>query len=749
MPRLGALADLFARHDQPYRGADLETARKLVGMLWGLSAALAAAFLVLAPPDVSLGDAGWPSAVLIVALSAAGARWVFDSELGFGELLMVSYLGLAQTALLQWLAGGASPYRALFLLWLGSGVGVHNARRGALFIPAVVAFGSLPLLYSNAPHTGIGILTDAMLWVAIGSALLFLIERVRTQRAAMQSIERDARERAEEAVKKVRGLEAVADAALAHLPFDELLSELLARVSHVLEVERAAILLHDEERQCLTVRAARGRGAEFAQSRRVPLGAGIAGRVAAERRPVFIEDNDADPVPVSAVWQDRVRSVLAVPLLVQDARVIGVLQVGTSEGRRFSDDDTQLLQLAADRLAVAIDRARLNEQAHEIAATLQRSLLPSSIPEVPGLELATRYQPGADGAQVGGDLYDVVPYSDGRVGLAIGDVVGRGIEAASLMGQIRNSLRAYAMEDDRPEQVVERLNLLMHHWQQDRIATLSYLVLDPRNGHITFATAGHLPPLVLGPDGNATYLEGGEFVPLGVLPFGGYTAGEAVIKPGSMVLLYTDGLVEERGMSIDDGLERLREAIERAPEDADAMCDFLLDEVPLHGAAGDDVAILATRLVPVDMTKLELRLPAEPESLALMRRTLERWLGAIGVPEEIAYELKVACGEACMNAVEHAYPPGDAVFVVRALNLGGNVEIEVRDFGFWRPPRAGTDRGRGLELMKRLTDSMKVVPGSEGTTVHLAKMVRSDGYAPDVERRDQVAGLEASRRSPL
>src|SRR5207248_1982719 len=154
-------------------------------------------------------------------------------------------------------------------------------------------------------------------WVAIGLALLFLIERVRTQRAQMMSIERDARERAEEAVKKVRGLEVVADAALAHLPFDELLSELLVRVSEVLEVERAAILLHDEERHCLTVRAARGLGAEFAQSKRVPLGAGVAGKVAAESRPVFVEDTDARGAPPSLVWQDRVRSVLAVPLLVQ------------------------------------------------------------------------------------------------------------------------------------------------------------------------------------------------------------------------------------------------------------------------------------------------------------------------------------------------------------------------------------------------------------------------------------------------
>src|SRR3954447_911899 len=284
LPRLASMLEPFARRETPYPGADIETARKLVGMLWGLSAALAAAFLAMAPPDVSLGDAGWPAAVLIVALSAAGARWVFDGELGFGELLMVSYLGLAQTASLQWLAGGASPYRALFLLWLGSGVGVHTARRGALFIPAVVAFGSLPLLYSHAPHTGIDIATDSLVWVAVGLMLLVLIERVRSQRTALLSIERDAREKAEEAVKKVRGLEAVADAALAHLPFDDLLSELLDRVSHVLEVEHAAILLRDDERECLTLRAARG-GVESRHPVRVPLDNGIAGQVAQERRP--------------------------------------------------------------------------------------------------------------------------------------------------------------------------------------------------------------------------------------------------------------------------------------------------------------------------------------------------------------------------------------------------------------------------------------------------------------------------------
>src|SRR5205823_12940692 len=135
---------------------------------------------------------------------------------------------------------------------------------------------------------------------------------------------------------------------------------------------------------------------------------------------------------------------------------------------------------------------------------------------------------------------------------------------------------------------------------QDRIAARTCLTVAPRTVHLSCATAGHLPPLVCGPDGQARYLPGAEFVPLGVLPFGGYTAGEAMIEPGSTIVLYTDGLVEERGRSIEDGLERLRSAIEEAPQDPHAMCDHLLATVPPPGFVTDDVALPATRLLPVD-----------------------------------------------------------------------------------------------------------------------------------------------------
>jgi anti-sigma regulatory factor (Ser/Thr protein kinase) len=403
--------------------------------------------------------------------------------------------------------------------------------------------------------------------------------------------------------------------------------------------------------------------------------------------------------------------------------------VGTAAGRSFDAEDTRLLELAADRVAVAIDRARVNEQAHHIAATLQRSLLPSRVPEVPGLEVATRYQPGSGGAQVGGDLFDVVPYTDGRVGLAIGDVIGRGVEAASLMGQLRNGLRAYALEDDQPEGVLERVNRLAGHWEQDMIATLLYLLLDPVSGRLRYANAGHLPPLVRRPDGSADYLEGMAYVPLGVLPFAAYTESSSELASGSTLVLYTDGLVEERGESISKGLERLRRAVVRGPLEPAALLDHLLETVPAEGAAGDDVAVLAVRLAPVAPGRLELRLPAEPESLGLMRRNLERWLHAVGASPTLAYDLTVAAGEACTNAVEHAYPPGEAVFELEAVHDGDEIEIVVRDFGFWRQPHEDGDRGRGIELMRRLTDSMRLVPGPQGTTVHLRTALREAVHA--------------------
>jgi anti-sigma regulatory factor (Ser/Thr protein kinase)/putative methionine-R-sulfoxide reductase with GAF domain len=729
--RAAPLSNLFARRDRPHEGADPVSARRFVALLWLLASALTLCFLPFAPPTARIGGPGWVASALMGVGGLAGARWLTDErhQPSFDRLLAVSYLGLAQTALLQWLAGGDAPYSVLFFLWLGSGVGVHPPRRSAVFVLAVVIAGCLPLAYGGfGAHPFVDAATNAMLLLTIGGVLLILIARVRAQRLALTDMEQHARERAEEAVQKVRGLEAVADATLAQLSFDELLAELLTRISDVMRLESAALLLRDDEREHLELRAVRGVQPIGIDARRVRIGDGLAGSVALEGRAAFLEDvRDAYEDATSARAHGP-RTVLGVPLLVEGGRVIGVLQAASSDGRAFSDDDVRLLQLAADRIAVAIDRARLNDQAHRIAETLQRSLLPGRIPETPGLEIATRYQPGAAGAEVGGDLYDVITYTDGRVGLAIGDVVGRGVVAASLMGQLRNALPAYALEDDRPERVVERLNRLVNHWEQGRIATFLYLVYDPKAGSARFASAGHLPPLVRAPDGSACFLDSADSVPLGVLPFGAYNEHVAQVEPASTLVLYTDGLVEERGVSLDTGLERLRCVAARGPADAEALCDTLLAEVPPHGAVGDDIAVLGMRIMPIDQRQLELRLPATPESLALMRRSLERWLAAVGADPATVFDVTVAAGEACTNAIEHAYPPGDPVLMLLGRHESGEVELTVRDFGYWRKPRR-SERGRGVELMRRLMDSAQVTPGPDGTAVVLRRKLRVEASA--------------------
>src|SRR3954463_9158660 len=234
---------------------------------------------------------------------------------------------------------------------------------------------------------------------------------------------------------------------------------MLERLGMVLQLDAGAILLVDEPGNALEVRAAEGVDPTGDDGRpiRIAIGDGCAGRVAAEQRTILLDDirepSDLDPLFRRAA----VRALLGVPLEIEDG-VIGVLQVASRQARRFSSDEMRLVELAADRIARAIERTQINERAHQIAETLQRALLPERLPEIPGVDLAARYLPGGPGAEVGGDWYDAIFHGDGRVGLIMGDVVGRGIDAASLMGQLRTAFRAYAIEQPSPVSVLGRLN---------------------------------------------------------------------------------------------------------------------------------------------------------------------------------------------------------------------------------------------------------------------------------------------------
>ena len=370
----------------------------------------------------------------------------------------------------------------------------------------------------------------------------------------------------------------------------------------------------------------------------------------------------------------------------------------------------------------------LRRAAHEVeversvADTLQRSILRDQLPAIPGLRFAARYLAGSDEAEIGGDWYDVIPLRDGKVGLVIGDVVGRGIRAAARMAHLQGAARAYALEGLRPSLVLERTDAFAQRLERSGMATLLYALLDPEAATLRFASAGHPPPLLIGPDREAHFAEGRAGAPVGTVGFPVYEESVVAIEQGATVLLYTDGLVERSSVALPAGMEALREAATVIPGDPEALCR-LLPEGVLEGVPGDDTALLAVRLEPLNGKRIDLVLPADSGSLAPMRRALARWLKAAGADHSEAYEVLVATGEACANAIAHAYPAGDASFELTGARARDALEIQVRDHGRWRAPR-GELRRRGLTLMETLMDEMEVDKSEDGTTVTLRRRLR-------------------------
>jgi serine phosphatase RsbU (regulator of sigma subunit)/anti-sigma regulatory factor (Ser/Thr protein kinase) len=516
----------------------------------------------------------------------------------------------------------------------------------------------------------------------------------------------------------LEALQRVTDAALAYLPADELLTELLDRITAILDVDTAAILLLEPSGEMLRARAAKGIEEEVEQNVRIPVGRGFAGRVAASQAAVTIEDVDHADILNPILRQKGIRSLLGVPLLVT-GRVLGVLHVGSLTQRTFTDRDRELLQLAADRAAIAIEHAQLFEE-RRIAETLQRQLLPQELPAIAGLELACRYLPAA-GTSLGGDWYDAFTLSGGRVALAVGDVVGHGVAAAAVMAQLRTALRAYAAEGHPPGVVVESVNRLMWNLGPTAMTTLAYSVLDPAEEELELIVAGHPPALLIAGDGTARYLPLQGAMALGASQGSRYRSQTLPFAAGSTLVLYTDGLVERRGTSIDTGLERLRANCEGIDE-VDELCVHVLDSM-VAGEPADDVALVAARLPPL-ADDLRTTWPARPESLVAVRHALRRWLRIHGASEQEAYDILVACQEACANAVEHAYGPGRAHFEVDASHRAARISVTVRDRGRWREPR-GSHRGRGISLMRSLMEHVQVDHGERGTVVVLER-----GLAP-------------------
>jgi serine phosphatase RsbU (regulator of sigma subunit)/anti-sigma regulatory factor (Ser/Thr protein kinase) len=393
-------------------------------------------------------------------------------------------------------------------------------------------------------------------------------------------------------------------------------------------------------------------------------------------------------------------------------------------GAAESGEGDPILGATLNTLKRAAEGVEIERQ---VAETLQRSLLPR-LPVVPGLRLAARYRPGSVETRIGGDWYDAIPLRGGKVGIAIGDVVGRGVKAAARMAHLQSALRAYALEALRPELVLERMNGFVLEGEQGGMVTLLYAIVDPDGHTVQVASAGHPPPMVLDPDGCPTFVEAPAGSPLGVARYAAYEESVTALDPWSALLLYTDGLVEGPELPLGQGLDGLLSSMEGGPREPEALCQAVLDSLDVRVGFSDDLALLALQLTPPGKA-LALEFPARPSSLASMRRAVAQWLRLAGAGEGEIYEILVACGEACANAVAHAHPAlSDSSFEVLAETDDEDVEIAIRDTGRWRSPDDDA-RGRGLSVMRELMDEVEIEPSEKGTTVTLRRRLRGEGPA--------------------
>jgi putative methionine-R-sulfoxide reductase with GAF domain len=388
---------------------------------------------------------------------------------------------------------------------------------------------------------------------------------------------------------RLRDIQSITDAALSRLDDRELLAELLDRTRQVLQADTAAALLLDFSSGQLIATAAAGLEEEVQQGVRIPVGHGFAGRIAAEHRPVVLDRVDHTTVLNPILWAKGIQSMMGVPM-VASGRVIGVLHVGSLTPRRFTGGDVEFLQLAADRAAAAVQSITAQADRAAVVA-LQRSLVPSALPAVPGAELAARYVPGS--GALGGDWYDVFTLPAGQVCVTVGDVAGSGLAAAVIMGRMRSALRAYALETTDPAEVLSRLDRKMQHFEPDALATVAYGVFEPGLDRIHVALAGHFPPVIARPGEPAEPAD----VQIGALIGAASRAQRPVttvpVPPGALLCFFTDGLIERPDEVIDEGLDRLCQAVTaQAPEVA---CAAVMGALVGNEPARDDIALLMIR----------------------------------------------------------------------------------------------------------------------------------------------------------
>jgi PAS domain S-box-containing protein len=395
--------------------------------------------------------------------------------------------------------------------------------------------------------------------------------------------------------------------------------------------------------------------------------------------------------------------------------------------RWVSAEDRLLVTVLIGHLSLAMQHVRQFESARETSLTLQRAMLP---PVKPPPGFTVRYEPAVPPLEIGGDWYDVLPIGDHRIGIVVGDCVGRGLPAAAIMGQLRSSARALLINGAQPALLLEQLDSAASLIPNAYCTTVFLAVLDTESGRLEYSNAGHMPAVLVGtqPGSGCAYgktvLTDATSVPLAVRRDGPRPQASTLLQSGSTLMLFTDGLVERKHESIDDGIARAADVLVEAIKlPLDAVADAVLRELAPAAGYDDDVAMVIYRH---HGTPLRIESDATADQLVGMRHRLDQWLRVAEVPEELSADIVLVVNEACTNCIEHAYrghPVGSMLLEAKAAD--GEILARVSDTGSWKTPAVNPGNGgRGLVLMRALSHSMEIASSPTGTTVDISFRLR-------------------------
>jgi GAF domain-containing protein/anti-sigma regulatory factor (Ser/Thr protein kinase) len=404
-------------------------------------------------------------------------------------------------------------------------------------------------------------------------------------------------------------------------------------------------------------------------------------------------------------------------IALQHPEGVLVVWIDLAEKRPFTLEDQTLLTVLAGRLGQGLHRVHQVDQQRETALALQHAILgPAHLPR----GFAVRYQAASRPLQVGGDWYDIVDLEDGRVALIVGDCVGHGLAAATVMGQVRSACRALLLDHPSPRAALAGLDRFAARLPGAQCTTAVCAVLNPDTGELVYSSAGHPPPILVHADGTTRLLDEGHTIPLGIRADWPRPEAHVTMPARATLLLYTDGLIERRRSALDDGIARASVLLQEGRGSAlDDLANQIMSGLAPGGGYQDDVALLLYR----HPAPLELDFPADVSQLAPTRAALRSWLTRARVDPVQTHDMVIAVGEAVANAIEHGHrntPEG--VISLRATALFDQVQLTVADTGSWKPPQPDTNshRGRGIRLMRALMRDIDINPGATGTTVHLS-----------------------------